>query len=67
MKYWNIHNNQIQMKADDNFNNGRILNIININNNYIFEEGCDNQFALELSKEQAIELLQEAIDFIKGE
>ena len=43
----------------------RIFSIYKSDNNFIIEERCDNYFFEEFTKEQIIELFEEAIAWIK--
>ena len=47
--------------------NSRIFSIVRDGANFLFSEECDGYFQQEYTEEQAIELLEEAIAWIKGE
>ncbi len=61
-KHWVAKENEITLKADRE----RVLDIIKTKDKIIFEEGCDNYFSAEFTKDEAIEVLEEAIQWIKG-
>jgi hypothetical protein len=75
MKYWNnkktrwgnkLTGNEKITLIDGSFDDwGRILSIKEKDGKIRFREECDSYFSLEVSKEQAIEILKEAIDWIK--
>jgi hypothetical protein len=73
MKYW-IKNNRIfgiSLKnpfIKNDSNEGRVISITVQESGFVdFYEGCDHFFNIELTKEEAIEALEEAISYIKKE
>jgi len=66
MKYWHKKDNSIALKSSDDFYDERIIKI-EVEKDYIcFIEQCDDFFYSNLSKQEAIKALEEAICFIKG-
>jgi hypothetical protein len=71
MKYWEIGYSEathglkgLKLLTDEK--EDRILSIVKLENGCIkFTEECDGYFALEVSKEDAIKLLNDAIDWIQ--
>ncbi len=71
MKYWNSGkggqlarpgNAYISMRDGDS---DRILSIVSDGDKVVFTEACDGYFSVALSPAEAIEALQEAIEWIK--
>ena len=68
MKYWNNNKNTINLKSDNKLCNNRVLSISKFKNDEImFIEQCDKFFAIIHTKQDAIKVLEEAIEFIKKE
>ncbi len=64
MQHWTRYQNEtiptITLTAE-----ARVLNISKIGHQIVFTEGCDEWFAADFSPIQAIEVLEEAINWIK--
>jgi hypothetical protein len=72
MKYWydqnGWHEGGIILRDSriENHDNDRVIGMYFYEGKVILEEQCDNYFKAEFTPAQAIEAIQEAIDWIKG-
>lgn len=71
MKHWKDKQQKISLLDERKLQTGRVLDIHiqpheEGDNEFIFEERCDNYFEARFSKTEAIEALQEAINWIKS-
>lgn len=71
MKHWQDKQHKIKLMDERKLQSGRVLEIIiqpheEGDNEFVFEERSDNFFSTRFSKTEAIEALQEAIDWIKS-
>lgn len=71
MKHWKDEKSYIKLLNERKNESGNVLEIIvspheEGDNEFRFEERCDNYYSTAFSKTEAIEALQEAIDWIKS-
>lgn len=64
MKYWIGDVNDITLKEDSEYS--RVISLERDGNKIIFREECDGYFSVTLTREAAIDALQEAIDWISN-
>jgi hypothetical protein len=67
MKYWEEKKNKISLKDTDEEYWTRIFSIKKENEEIRFREECASYFFVQMKKQEAIDALQEAIDWIKDE
>ena len=60
---WSVHNSDSIVLLNEE----RIISISKENGKILISEECDGAFSTTLTKEEAIEALEEAIEFIKSD